>query len=419
MKNDNNDAHRAGLRDYRILYIPKKVRYIVTNIIPVSQLAKVHSDKTTAREMLIYFTAMVSSPYSKSHHAIERWHSWHSRGLYGIFNTSSSAYTRVIELLKEYGVIDVDMSYSVEEHKTRKYALSDAYFNRGHDSYTATSPWLVELLRKQHLARAVNTGDNPIANSMMKVYPRIELPTLEEINAVADMLIRDRVVLKGARCVRRGTRYKATKEMPLRNLDDDIALFTRLTENGLLIPSISAAAGGRVCDSFTLMPSWIRALVKLDGVNMAALDYRCLHPNIIMAIYGESRVKYLSHRQVSDETGIPLADVKVAHLSFFNRSVNDMKRRELYKYYNTHHPEMMRRLIADKMSSPMGYKVTERMLMEKEVQMMTEVISRLDEMDIHGVYVYDALYVNPMHREIVTSVMNDVALGHGVYTCVA
>ena len=54
----------------------------------------------------------------------------------------------------------------------------------------------------------------------------------------------------------------------------------------LPIVSSNKIAGGRISDSITLMPSWIRKLIKINGRYINQIDFTCLHPNLAVQIYG-------------------------------------------------------------------------------------------------------------------------------------
>src|ERR1035437_10361686 len=94
----------------------------------------------------------------------------------------------------------------------------------------------------------------------------------------------------------------------------------------------SAESGGRVVDSFTLMPSWIRNLVKINGKRLIECDYIALHPNIAIKLYG-GKTEYITHGDVALELKLKVLPVKVEHLSFFNKKVWGMKHSFLYDYY--------------------------------------------------------------------------------------
>jgi hypothetical protein len=89
------------------------------------------------------------------------------------------------------------------------------------------------------------------------------------------------------------------------------------------------------------MPSWIRALVKINGKPLAEIDYKALHPNIAMKLYGGNR-KYITHDAIAEASGVDRLLVKKEHLSFFNKHPEQMKKSPLYDYYMANEEQLMR-----------------------------------------------------------------------------
>ena len=55
-------------------------------------------------------------------------------------------------------------------------------------------------------------------------------------------------------------------------------------------------------------------------------------------------------------------------------------------------------------------------MFEKEVEIMTDVITQLNKENIYVLYIYDALGCFPNHSERVEQVLNETVLKHGVKT---
>jgi hypothetical protein len=199
-------------------------------------------------------------------------------------------------------------------------------------------------------------------------------------------------------------------------VEHNIELYHYLTENGLMIPiEGNDASGGRVVDSLTLMPSWIRNLIKVDGKYLTECDFACLHPNIAMQLYGGSK-EYLNHNDVAIASNIDVKTVKMEHLSFFNKEVWQMKKSLLYDYYLSTEPQMLRKIEQEKYNSVHKHKITSRKMFKKEVEIMTEVIQILSKENISVGYIYDALICHPDNADRVKVVMDEVCLKHGVKT---
>jgi hypothetical protein len=183
-----------------------------------------------------------------------------------------------------------------------------------------------------------------------------------------------------------------------------------------MIPSVGdEKSGGRVVDSFTLMPAWIREQITVNGIKLTECDYTALHPNIAVKLYNGSQ-RYLTHQNVAERTGIDVKDIKTEHLSFFNKHWQGMLKSQLYAFYFQHEPDMLSRIYNDKKKH--GYKVTSAKMFSVEVAIMTDVIKHLSTIGINVLYVYDALLCEEKDKAIVVETMNRIILEHGVYTCV-
>ncbi len=199
-------------------------------------------------------------------------------------------------------------------------------------------------------------------------------------------------------------------------IEDNIELFGFLTNRGFMIPSVGdERSGGRVVDSFTLMPSWIRGEITIDGKKLVECDYRALHPNIAMKLYDGTQ-SFLTHESVAEKAGIDVKKVKVSHLSFFNMEWEDMMKSPLFGYYSKHEADMLSRIYHDKKEH--GYKVTSQKMFAVEVAIMTDVIKHLNSLGIYVLYVYDALLCEEKDKAVVVETMNRIVLEHGVKTTV-
>ncbi len=178
----------------------------------------------------------------------------------------------------------------------------------------------VRKLSKKSCERKFKIADNNIiCRNLFEFYNTITLPTIEEIEEEARRLIKEGYQnKKGKRLIFRNK--KGNDYFPdisnLSFVEDALKIFNYLTKNGLMIPRPgNEKSGGRIVDSFTLMPSWIRKLVKVKGVPMAESDYSCLHPNVAMSLYG-GNIEYLKHEDLALELGIEPEIVKIEHCFF-------------------------------------------------------------------------------------------------------
>lgn len=153
----------------------------------------------------------------------------------------------------------------------------------------------------------------------------------------------------------------------------------------------------------------------MNGRKLTEADYTCLHPNNAMTLYG-GNTEFLTHKHIAEYLELEVLDVKRMHLSFFNDTTHQMKQSPLWRYYEAHEPVMLRNLTREKLKSEFKHRITSRKLLKKEVEIMTDVIQRLNAMGIYVGYVYDALLCIPKHRYTVEDIMNEVVLEHRVKT---
>ena len=265
--------------------------------------------------------------------------------------------------------------------------------------------------------------ENLIALNCIRAYNMIELPSKAEI------MVEGKKMAQAGEANRKGLRYTMRNKNALthwkkpemrRIIEDDIELFERLTAQGFLIPTVShERAGHRVVDSITLMPSWIRKMIKLDGKPIVECDYAALHPNIASTIFNGTR-EAITHEGVAEAMGLTKQEVKIEHLSFFNKPLVQMKSSQLFAFYAEREPEMLSTIIATRetsgLTSKEKHKATSKALFTVEVQMMTEVIKRLNAQGIYVLYIYDAVATTDRHRSAVLQIMNEVAEEFSVNT---
>jgi hypothetical protein len=168
-------------------------------------------------------------------------------------------------------------------------------------------------------------------------------------------------------------------------------------------------------DSFTLMPAWIREQITVYGKKLIEFDYSALHPNIAVHLY-QGNTNYLTHKNVAEIANIDLKDVKIEHLSFFNKTWNQMMQSPLFSHYSNNEADMLARIYKDK--NEHGHKITSRKMFAVEVAVMSDVIRDLNAKGVYVVYVYDALVCEEKDCDLVAETMNRVILEHGVKTTV-
>ena len=403
--------------------VPKKAYTTISRYIPKPLLYEIHSNVDVAIEMCMIFISQLTSTYfTVKDGSSDGWKPLKAEYLRNLISHDPLAYKHTREAL-EYPlrtgpIIKCDYEHEIGV-KSFHYKLCDAFIGRGISKYQLKTKEAINAIKSNFIEDLKECKSKPIQNNLLRIYPHVTLPTKAEMISEGKRLIKQGYVNKKGKKL--ATLNKHKKEYfknadELCFIEDNIELADFLINSfGRIFSDGTPESGYRVVDSITLMPSWVRKLVKIDGELAIELDYSALHPNIAMAIYSGG-TEYLTHDMVADESGVPKNMVKVEHLSFFNKNVWQMKKSILWKYYQFKEPKMLESIIAEKKSSKLGYKATSRRLFEKEVLIMTDVIKKLNSEGIYVLYVYDALLSHPRHANRVQQVMNETILLHGVKT---
>ena len=72
-----------------------------------------------------------------------------------------------------------------------------------------------------------------------------------------------------------------------------------------------------------------------------------------------------------------------------------MEKCELYRYYLDNEPVMLANIINEKKQH--GYKKTSERLFTTEVEVMSELITRINKANIYCLYVFDSISVESIH----------------------
>ncbi len=409
-----------------LIKVPSKIYRTVSKYTPKHLLYEIHENIDVAIEMCLVFTTQLTSTYFdvKDGSNPKGWKSLKSEYLRNLLSVTPQTYKKVITALeyplKNGAIIECDYQHIVGE-KNRYYRLGDAFIGKGIVSHELKTKEALRVLNKHYFRMLSDSTDNIICKNLINVYGDITLPTKEQILKEAKRLIK----FEG------GYFTKKQKKLTFLNkhsrdyfkdadkrsfVEDAIEIFEYLTDNGLMIPSAGGEeSGGRIVDSFTLMPSWIRNLVKYKGKTLIECDYTALHPNIGIKLYAGNK-GFITHGDLALELERDVKDIKIEHLSFFNKEVWQMKQSPLFEYYQKHEPKMLQNIINEKYNSKFKHKITSRMMFALEVEIMTDVVQQLNEEGIYVLYVYDALLCEPKHAEKVLKIMDTTILKYGVKT---
>lgn len=422
------DTYPLFFQNATTISIPQNIKRHIERKVPKRFLNKIDNNKKLAVEKCLLFISNLTSTIFFE----DRWKPLSSKILAEQFkkgNDNTFNYTHVVDALK-YKSDSTDSIILTKKNKLgndtyqegitcKSYSFTDTFYSNNLVKYTITNPEIIAKRNKFIYSQIARATDNIIATNLLKLYPRIELPTDNELKVEANRLIREKHRNKKGKILTKLNNHSKDyfKDAAQRSfVEENTKAFKFYTDISYMIPSIGdAKSGGRVVDSFTLMPSWIRNLVTIDGEPIVLIDYKALHPNIAMAIYGGSK-KFLTHQQVAEESGIDLKEVKIQHLSFFNKRVGNMKKSPLYNYYKESDPLLLKKIEDEKRTSEFKHRITSMKMFAKEVEIMTECIRRLNGIGIYVGYVYDALFCKESERETVQKIMNEVSIELGVNT---
>lgn len=400
------------------ILIPKKAEYNLRKYVSKDLLKAVDNNIDIAVEKCLAFLSNLASTY----YTDSKWKPLNAMLLHQQSKNTDNTfiYKRIIDLLtagtSTGAFIEVDKSYQVGL-ESKKFRLTDTYLKAGLIEYIIKDAGIIRTRNKIYYQQLCQAMTNPICANLIAMYPKIDLPTNEELLAIGRQLVAESRTTKKGKILTVRNKHKDHYWLDVKNrsfVEDNIKLFDFLTGRGFMIPSAGDMdSGGRVVDSFTLMPAWIREQITIDGKKLTECDYTALHPNIAIKLYDGS-LAYLTHGLVAELTGIDLKDVKIEHLSFFNKKWDDMRRSQLFDYYSTNEPDMLARIYHDK--NEHGHKITSQKMFAVEVEIMSAVIRDLNAKGVYVLYVYDALMCEEKDRKLVAETMNRIILEHGVKT---
>jgi hypothetical protein len=399
-------------------YIPNKVKFAIEKYCSQPLLKDIHKDKEVAVELCLIFISNLSNAFYENKNGWKRLKAEILRDQ--VSSCKDNTYLKIIKLLEKGtnkgAIIERSSNYTVGQESYR-YRLKDLYKNKGVTKYEFKTNHAINLVRKTYFKQLSEAIDNTIANNLIKTYSFIDLPSIDDIKKQAKKLIKKNYTTKKGKILTMRNKHSNNYWVDADDrsfVEDNIELFLRLTQNGFLIPIVGdSKSGGRVTDSFTLMPSWIRNMCKINGKEIEEADYSALHPNIAMNIY-KGNSEFITHEKIAQELNKDIKEVKIEHLSFFNKTWKQMTKSFLFDYYCKNEPILMENIYKDK--DMFGHKITSSKMFKVEVDIMTSVVKKLNSEGIYVGYVYDALFCSPKDKEKVNEVMNNEIIKFGVKT---
>ncbi|MDI5887638.1 hypothetical protein [Flavobacterium yafengii] len=400
------------------ILIPKKAQHNLRKHVSKPMLRTIDPNIDIAVEKCLVFLYNLASTY----YTDSKWKPLNAVLLHKQSQNADNTfiYTKIIDVLttgtNTGAFIEVDGSYQVGS-QSKKFRLTETYLKAGLIEYIIQDAGIIANRNKLYYQQLHEAFQNPICSNLIAMYPKIDLPTSSELLNIGRKLVKEGRTTKKGKILTIRNKHLNSYWIDADNrsfVEDNIKLFEFLTGRGFMIPSAGDFhSGGRVVDSFTLMPSWIREQITSEGKKLTECDYSALHPNIAIKLYDGS-LTYLTHGLVAEKTGIDLKDVKIEHLSFFNMKWDDMRKSLLFDYYAEHEPDMLARIYQDK--NEHGHKITSQKMFAVEVAIMSAVIRDLNAKGVYVLYVYDALLCEEKDSELVAQTMNRIILEHGIKT---
>lgn len=419
----NNTSQRHS----HLTTVPSKAEAILRNYIPSNLLTAISKNKEEAVEICLYALSIFKFvSYDENNDFTTNINQ--SQLIEILFNTKNfdsdnrAKLKNVMNVLTcnkpRTGALIVCNNEYKAHVKSFEYTAGKAYQNKGLVQYELKTDKVKNIAEINNQKRLEKIQNNIIYKNLVELYKKLSLPSNEEIISKANELIENKFITKKGKLLKfRGDKDKRyDNKEKYSYVEDSMDCFSQLWENGYSLKTIKVSEKcDRLTDPLNLSPSWIRSLIKIDGEQISEADYTCLHPNLVQNLMGGTG-NHISHKSVAESLEMDLRDVKIEHLSFFNKKVWAMQKSPLYAYYKKNEPEMLKRVIGDKYTK--GYTHITYKLFKLEVEIMTNVIAQLNDMGIYVMYVYDALYCKQSEFEIVKNIMNQTIKDFGINTFV-
>lgn len=392
------------------IIIPKKVKRLLDKKLTKDKWSKFASNKAVSIEKLLIFISLLPTAIVRKERLFKAIHSDVIQDCMRRNNSNTYMVKSAVQILQELGILEVESHY-VEGEYPRGYRLTIEYFESNIVEYKLKCEEAIYSLRMTKTKIVEQTKvENPIVQNLLNLYPKVQYPSDEVIHDFAQKLIREGYSKNRRKLAYIGKNKRDIKKFMYVNEHLKRFHFLILTEKS---PTPSDA---RIYDRFSMMPSWIRKLVKIDGENVVECDFKCLHPNLAIKIY-KGNQKFITHQVLAESLNKSVEEVKEQHLIYFNCHFNQMKNNLVHPFYTENEPQMVMNIFIDKKESkPYFYRIVSKKLFRLETELMSRIVEKLNSMGILVIYVYDALYCKESDQEVVKTIMNKIALEMEIYT---
>tara|TARA_R110000772_G_scaffold31754_3_gene78068 strand:+ start:832 stop:2217 length:1386 start_codon:yes stop_codon:yes gene_type:complete len=436
------EEYNLTAADISLLEGQKNIVYIPTNRITArfeailkrdkKGLQTVHPDTDVATELCYIFLDNFKSTHKNAENANDIYKAHGYKILYSVYlgeQLGKRVYPKIINLLLKHRIIVRGRDYITGKPeinlapRSNEYKLQDKYYGIGVEPYTLSTKIAKRLRNKMHNNNMEKLFTSEIGMNSFSMSKYITFPDESE---VLEMLTKH--AKEGTYTNKRNKLLKILPENHSTNEDaysrdkyifvhDYMNIFIYLRDCFKYPIIKDEKSGMRVYDSFNMMPRIIRKMIKLNGQSLVECDFSCLHPNIAQKVFGGSNEEPITHDMVTqtlfkispddDNYTQKRQEVKIEHLSFFNKTWGQMQQSPLFNYYNKKEPNMMNRI--GQYKDEEGHKSTSKELFTMETELMTNVIRRTRKEGIDVLYCFDALYCESMDRDDVVEIMNEEA----------
>ena len=244
------DTYPLFFQNATTINIPQNIKRHIERKIPKSYLNKIDKNRKYAVENCLVFSSDLTSTLFYE----DRWKSLSSKILAEQFKNGKDNtfnYTHIIEALK-FNSETTDAIIQTKKNNLgnetyqegitcKLYSFTDTFYNNNLVKYTITNPENIAKRNKFIYGQIAKATDNIIATNLLKLYPRITLPTDSELKIEANRLIKiNHRTKKGKLLAKLNNHTKEYfKDTSKRSfVEENIKAFKFLTDISFMIPII-------------------------------------------------------------------------------------------------------------------------------------------------------------------------------------